>query len=195
MTIRHFRELVIKHLDNYSQNGEVLSEDNPIVLDYYLRIPDFINYAVTLISRTVPSLSPLALGEPFSSSNGFNYFTLPNDFLGIGAISSSTMDAKYINLVSVVGNLIAIPINADSISIMYKVLPVGINNDTSVTSDLPLREDFCSIAALYVCAMLTASENANVSTRFLNQFENELYRINDTNFSGCDFPVSTTGWI
>lgn len=194
MNIKNIKELVVKHLDSYSQNGKVLEQNSGTMQDYALRIPDFINYGITLISRTIPTLSLLVLDEILSTTNGQDYYKLPDDFMGIATITSAPEHARYIGAVSVVGNLISVPTVATSISIMYKQLPPAINVDTPVTEELPLREDLCPIVALYVCAMLIMDEDANLSTRFLNQFEVELSRINDTNFYGAEFPVSTTGW-
>ncbi len=193
MTIKEIERQVLKLIDSYSKNGMVHDSSDPVVKDITLRIPVFIGQAMAVVCRTIPIIKPLLLEEMVENLHGYNYYALPTDFMGIFSVTTPPEQARYINQISVIGERISIPEVAD-VSIQYKVIPPCYDSGVDPDEILPIRGDLSLVISLYVASLVVIDENPNLSARLLNQFEVELSRVNDCNYFGCEFPVSTSGW-
>jgi hypothetical protein len=175
MNIGQIRKKCLQKINEYSNNGSIISEAQN--KDYTLRINGYINDAQLAIARVRKIYTSLALVTPDEVTDLYNKYNMPTNFMELKQVTLNELPffGQWQNKTLMISKAIE-----GDLVVNYYRYPAEIKDDTTDDTELEIDIDAQTIIPYYAGGYVLFDERADVGTQLINQYEVLLSRLGST---------------
>lgn len=181
MNLAQIKERAIQLLNEYSNNGNLITQKNA---DYILRMNSLIDDAQFEISKTRKIIAdPVILTTPDIKTENYNKFKMPSNFMELHSLIYNDIVISDIRFEG--NNILLIPTTLTlPLTMYYYKYPKTIDKATSDDIELEIDIDAQKIVPYYVGGHCKIDEEPQLAIQLLNEYQLKLSRLlGDNNYS------------